>query len=112
MEAEERHPLRVIDGPGRIQAGAVSAVIAGQRAFLLSIDVSSEGADGYVDVFDGKSNAEERRYRFYSKDGYTYSRDFGYPPLFEKGIYVAPNAATTHYVVQYRPYRTEPPVEM
>lgn len=85
------------------ESGNADRIINRGRALLGSVLVSSDGADGEIDVYDGVSAADPLICKILAPDTYSFQARFGEGVLCQRGIYIDVNADTTYFTVEYVP---------
>lgn len=87
----------------RIEKFTVSSIVSMGACYLLAVSVSSDGAAGEVDLYEGLNTAGRHIVKVKAADGETEGFVLRIPQPLEHGLYIVVNATTTHATVQWSP---------
>lgn len=94
---------KLVMHPAHAQLTNKSRIIHKGPCLVTAFSVAGAGADGTADIYDGESTSGEHKCRVSVLNGTTFHWCLPNPVDFDKGLYIAVNAATTYVTVCFIP---------
>jgi hypothetical protein len=103
MDGEKQGVPRSEDTAGRLDCINVTQLVAIGPIRVLSIIYAATAAASSASFYNGKNTDSVMKIRMSQALAVGQSIVFDRPPIFDKGLYIVVNAATTYITVQWEP---------